>query len=129
MEMFLLQAWIREQLYFSTWRMGTGMQNRWRPDEYVRVPYATTGLNKIPDSVSDEQVPIVGDNLATDFGLREYLVNSAEERTGADIGCRSYGRSWLFALHPRSRIQVTLSSLMRNHRQEEESLFRSITHR
>lgn len=27
-----VQAWIREQLYISTWRMGTGMQNRWRAD-------------------------------------------------------------------------------------------------
>ena len=29
--------------------------------EYVRVPYSTTGLNKIPDSVSDEQALFVGD--------------------------------------------------------------------
>lgn len=35
--------------------------------EYVRVPYATTGLNKIPDSVSDEQALFVGDILATGF--------------------------------------------------------------
>ena len=35
--------------------------------EYVRVPYATTGLNKIPDTVSDEQALFVGDILATGF--------------------------------------------------------------
>ena len=35
--------------------------------EYVRVPYATTGLNKIPDSVTDEQALFVGDILATGF--------------------------------------------------------------
>ena len=35
--------------------------------EYVRVPYATTGLNKIPTSVTDEQVLFVGDILATGF--------------------------------------------------------------
>ena len=29
--------------------------------EYVRVPYADQGLNKIPDSVSDEQALFVGD--------------------------------------------------------------------
>ena len=35
--------------------------------EYVRVPYATTSLNKIPDSVSDEQALFVGDILTTGF--------------------------------------------------------------
>lgn len=35
--------------------------------EYVRVPYADRGLNRIPDSVSDEQAPFVGDVLATGF--------------------------------------------------------------
>ena len=35
--------------------------------EYVRVPFADTGLNKIPDSVSDEQALFVGDVLATGF--------------------------------------------------------------
>lgn len=35
--------------------------------EYVRVPYADTGLNKIPDTVSDEQALFVGDVLATGY--------------------------------------------------------------
>ena len=35
--------------------------------EYVRVPYADEGLNRIPDSVSDEQALFVGDVLATGF--------------------------------------------------------------
>lgn len=35
--------------------------------EYVRVPFADTALNKIPDSVSDEQALFVGDILATGF--------------------------------------------------------------
>ena len=35
--------------------------------EYVRVPFADKGLNKIPDSVSDEQALLVGDVLATGF--------------------------------------------------------------
>ena len=33
--------------------------------EYVRVPYADQGLNRIPDSVSDEQALFVGDVWAT----------------------------------------------------------------
>ena len=35
--------------------------------EFVRVPYADRGLDKIPDSVSDEQALFVGDLLATGF--------------------------------------------------------------
>ena len=35
--------------------------------EYVRVPYARQGLNKIPDSVSDLQALLVGDVLATGY--------------------------------------------------------------
>ena len=35
--------------------------------EYVRVPYADQGLDRIPDSVSDEQALFVGDILATGF--------------------------------------------------------------
>lgn len=35
--------------------------------EYVRVPFADTGLNRIPDGVTDEQALLVGDVLATGF--------------------------------------------------------------
>lgn len=35
--------------------------------EFVRVPYADQGLNRIPDSVTDEQALFVGDILATGF--------------------------------------------------------------
>ena len=35
--------------------------------EYVRVPLATQGLNRIPDNVTDEQALFVGDVLATGF--------------------------------------------------------------
>ena len=35
--------------------------------EYVRVPFADQGLNKIPDTVSDEQALFVGDILATGY--------------------------------------------------------------
>ena len=35
--------------------------------EYVRVPYADQGLDKIPDSVTDKQALFVGDVLATGF--------------------------------------------------------------
>ena len=35
--------------------------------EYVRVPYADQGLNRIPEGVTDEQALFVGDILATGF--------------------------------------------------------------
>ena len=35
--------------------------------EYVRVPFADQGLNKIPDTVTDKQALLVGDVLATGF--------------------------------------------------------------
>ena len=35
--------------------------------KYVRVPHADTGLNRIPDGVSDEQALFVGDVLATGY--------------------------------------------------------------
>lgn len=35
--------------------------------EYVRIPLADNGLNRIPDNVSDEQALFVGDVLATGF--------------------------------------------------------------
>lgn len=39
--------------------------------EYVRVPHADQGLNRIPASVSDEQALFVGDILATGFWAAE----------------------------------------------------------
>ena len=35
--------------------------------EYVRVPYADQGLNRIADSITDEEALFVGDVLATGF--------------------------------------------------------------
>ena len=35
--------------------------------EYVRVPYADQGLDRIPSSVTDEQALLVGDVLATGY--------------------------------------------------------------
>ena len=47
------------------WALGCRMDGG--QAEYVRVPYADRGLNRIPDSVSDEQALFVGDVLATGF--------------------------------------------------------------
>ena len=39
--------------------------------EYVRVPYADRGLDRIPDGVTDEQALLVGDVLATGYWAAE----------------------------------------------------------
>lgn len=58
--------------------------------EYVRVPYATTGLNKIPDTVSDEQALFVGDILATGFWATQ-ISEIKEEDTVLIIGAGPTG--------------------------------------
>ena len=58
--------------------------------EYVRVPYATTGLNKIPDTVSDEQALFVGDILATGFWATR-ISEIKEEETVLIIGAGPTG--------------------------------------
>lgn len=53
--------------------------------EYVRVPLAEQGLNRIPDSVSDEQALFVGDVLATGFWAAR-ISEITEEDTVLIIG-------------------------------------------
>lgn len=47
--------------------------------EYVRVPYADQGLNKIPEGVTDEQALFVGDVLATGFWAARISEIKAED--------------------------------------------------
>ena len=47
------------------WALGCRIDGR--QAEYVRVPYADQGLNRIPANVSDRQALLVGDVLATGF--------------------------------------------------------------
>ena len=58
--------------------------------EYVRVPLAEQGLNRIPDSVSDEQALFVGDVLATGFWAAR-LSEITEEDTVLIIGAGPTG--------------------------------------
>ena len=58
--------------------------------EFVRVPYADQGLNKIPDSVSDEQALFVGDILATGFWATR-ISEITEEDTVLIIGAGPTG--------------------------------------
>ena len=58
--------------------------------EYVRVPLAEQGLNRIPDSVSDEQALFVGDVLATGFWATR-ISEIIEEDTVLIIGAGPTG--------------------------------------
>lgn len=58
--------------------------------EYVRVPYADRGLNRIPDTVSDEQALLVGDVLATGFWAAR-ISEVSEEDTVLIIGAGPTG--------------------------------------
>lgn len=57
---------------------------------YVRVPYANQGLNRIPDSVSDEQALFVGDILATGYWAAR-ISEIKEEDTVLIIGAGPTG--------------------------------------
>lgn len=58
--------------------------------EYVRVPLATQGLNRIPDTVSDEQALFVGDILATGYWAAR-ISEISEEDTVLIIGAGPTG--------------------------------------
>lgn len=58
--------------------------------EFVRVPYADQGLNKITDSVTDEQALFVGDILATGFWAKR-ISEITEEDTVLIIGAGPTG--------------------------------------
>lgn len=58
--------------------------------EYVRVPLAMQGLNRIPDTVSDEQALFVGDILATGYWAAR-ISEISEEDTVLIIGAGPTG--------------------------------------
>lgn len=58
--------------------------------EFVRVPYADQGLNRIPDGVTDEQALFVGDILATGFWAARISEISGDD-TVLIIGAGSTG--------------------------------------
>ena len=58
--------------------------------EYVRVPFADTGLNRIPDGVTDRQALLVGDVLATGYWAAR-ISEITEEDTVLIIGAGPTG--------------------------------------
>lgn len=75
--------------------------------EYVRVPLATQGLNRIPDNVTDEQALFVGDVLATGFWAAR-ISEITNEDTVLIIGAGPTGICTLLSvmLHQPKRIIV-----------------------
>ena len=74
--------------------------------EYVRVPLANTGLNKIPDAVSDEQALLVGDVLATGYWAAR-ISEITEDDTVLIIGAGPTGICTLLCVmlkHPKKII-------------------------
>lgn len=65
--------------------------------EYVRVPFADMGLNKIPASVTDEQALFVGDILATGFWAAR-ISEITEEDTVFIIGAGPTGLCTLLCI-------------------------------
>lgn len=71
--------------------------------EYVRVPLASQGLNRIPDGVTDEQALFVGDILATGFWAAR-ISEITDEDTVLIIGAGPTGICTLLCVmlgHPR----------------------------
>ena len=73
--------------------------------EYVRVPYADRGLNRIPDTVSDEQALLVGDVLATGFWAAR-ISEVSEEDTVLIIGAGPTGICTLLCVLLKSWWQI-----------------------
>lgn len=71
--------------------------------EYVRVPFADQGLNKIPDGVSDRQALLVGDVLATGYWAAR-ISEITEDDTVLIIGAGPTGICTLLSVmlkHPK----------------------------
>ena len=72
--------------------------------EYVRVPFADQGLNKIPNRVTDRQALLAGDVLATGFWAAK--ISESKGRYSLIIGARSTGILHLLCvmLKPENRL-------------------------
>lgn len=75
---FCQHGWVNNCTYPNGgWALGCRIDGG--QAEYVRVPYADQGLDKIPDGVSDRQVLFVGDILATGYWAADISNITAED--------------------------------------------------
>ena len=82
--------------------------------EFVRVPYADQGLNKIPDSVTDEQALFVGDILATGFWATR-ISEITEEDTVLIIGAGPTGICTLLCVMLKKPKRIIVCEKDENH--------------
>ena len=75
--------------------------------EYVRVPFADQGLNKIPDTVSDRQALLVGDVLATGFWATR-ISEITEDDTVLIIGAGPTGICTLLCVELRNPKKIII---------------------
>lgn len=75
--------------------------------EYVRVPYANTGLSKIGDNVTDEQALFVGDVLATGFWAAK-IAEIKEDDTVLIIGGGAVGVCTLLCVRLKNPKKIIL---------------------
>ena len=82
--------------------------------EYVRVPFADQGLNKIPEGVTDRQALLVGDVLATGYWAAR-ISEITEEDTVLIIGAGPTGICTLLSIIRRFLLfhRKTVKSLLR----------------
>ncbi|MCM1313510.1 MAG: alcohol dehydrogenase [Bacteroides sp.] len=79
--------------------------------EFVRVPYANQGLNRIPDAVTDEQALFVGDILATGFWAARISEITSED-TVLIIGAGPTGICTLLCVMLRNPKQIIVCELL-----------------
>ena len=109
---FCLNGWVNncEQ---GGWELGCRIDGG--QAEFVRVPYADQGLNKIPDSVTDEQALFVGDVLATGYWAAK-ISEIKKDDTVLVIGAGPTGLCTLLCVmlkHPKNIIVCEADSVRR----------------
>ncbi len=82
--------------------------------EYVRVPFANQGLNKIPDNVTDRQALLVGDVLATGYWAAR-ISEITEEDTVLIIGAGPTGICTLLCVMLKNPKRIIVCEKDRNH--------------
>ena len=96
--------------------------------EYVRVPFADQGLNKIPEGVTDRQALLVGDVLATGYWAAR-ISEITEEDTVLIIGAGPTGICTLLSVMLKHVFALLMSIIRRFllfHRKTVKSLLRLI---
>ena len=91
--------------------------------EYVRVPFADQGLNKIPDGVTDRQALLVGDVLATGYWAAR-ISEISEQDTVLIIGAGPTGICTLLSVMLKKPRRIIVCEKDKNRLQLSDSIIR-----